>query len=403
MPILPKPIAVHIPALPPPPPNISPVATSITAFLGRAFSLANGLAPAQPTPVSSFTQFQTLFGGRSASLPLTYAVHDFFNNGGTQAIIVNLSPAAGSTTLTAADLIGNQTTGTGLYQLEGVALFNILCIPPDTFTTDIDPSVWNAAATYCQQRSAMLIVDPPNAWTDALKAGNLAAIKATSLNIPAAAADNVAVYLPRIVEPDPLNGERPTPYAPCGAVAGVWAQTDASHGVWKSPAGIAATLQGISSLELAINDQQNTALTNLSINSLRALPSAGTALWGARTLGAALAGDREYTYIPVRRMALFLQASLSEGTKWAAFEPNAEPLWAQLRLAIGTFFQALFRQGAFQGSTPAQAYFVKCDSETTTQADIDNGVVNITVGFAPLLPAEFVVIQIQQLAEKPPA
>jgi phage tail sheath protein FI len=328
---------------------------------------------------------------------------DFFNNGGTQAVIVNLSPDAGSTMLTAADFLGNQATGTGLCQLEGVSLFNILCIPPDTFTTDIDPSVWNAAATYCQQRRAMLIVDPPSAWTTALKAGNLAAITATSLNIPTAAADNVAVYLPRIVAPDPLNDEKPTPCAPCGAVAGVWAQTGASHGVWKAPAGIAATLQGISSLEFAIDDQQNTALTGLGINSLRTLPATGTAVWGARTLGAALAGDGEYTYIPVRRMALFIETCLSEGIKWAVFETNAEPLWAQLCLVIGTFLQALFTQGAFQGATPAQAYFVKCDSETTTQADIDNGVVNITVGFAPQLPAEFVIIEIQQLAGQPPS
>jgi phage tail sheath protein FI len=106
----------------------------------------------------------------------------------------------------------------------------------------------------------------------------------------------------------------------------------------------------------------------------------------------------EWKYIPVRRTALFLEESLYRGTQWVVFEPNDEPLWAQIRLNIGAFMQSLFRQGAFQGTTPRAAYFVKCDSETTTQTDINNGIVNILVGFAPLKPAEFVVIKIQQLA-----
>jgi phage tail sheath protein FI len=247
----------------------------------------------------------------------------------------------------------------------------------------------------------MLIVDPPTAWSTALKTGNLAAITPATLTIPSTTADNVAVYLPRIIEPDPLNNETLTPYAPCGAVAGIWAQTDSLRGVWKSPAGISATLQGISSLEVTINDQQNTALTNLGLNTLRTFPATGSAVWGARTLGGS--DNANYKYIPVRRLALFIEASLSQGLQWVIFEPNAEPLWAQLRLVVGTFLQTLFRQGAFQGITATQAYFVKCDSETTTQADIDNGFVNILVGFAALKPAEFIIIQIQQLAGQPPA
>jgi phage tail sheath protein FI len=105
----------------------------------------------------------------------------------------------------------------------------------------------------------------------------------------------------------------------------------------------------------------------------------------------------QWKYVSVRRVALFLEESLYRGTKWVVFEPNDEPLWAAIRLNVGSFMQTLFLQGAFQGQTPAQAYFVKCDSETTTQADIDQGIVNILVGFAPLQPAEFVVIQIEQL------
>lgn len=106
----------------------------------------------------------------------------------------------------------------------------------------------------------------------------------------------------------------------------------------------------------------------------------------------------EYKYVPVRRMALFLEESLYRGLKWVVFEPNDEPLWSQIRLNVGAFMHRLFRQGAFQGTTPKEAYLVKCDSETTTQADINLGIVNIVVGFAPLKPAEFVIIKIKQLA-----
>ena len=120
--------------------------------------------------------------------------------------------------------------------------------------------------------------------------------------------------------------------------------------------------------------------------------------WGARTLNGADVEASEWKYIPVRRFALFLEESLYRGTKWVVFEPNDEPLWSQIRLNVGAFMQSLFRQGAFQGLTPKDAYFVKCDGETTTQNDINNGIVNIVVGFAPLKPAEFVIIQIQQIA-----
>jgi phage tail sheath protein FI len=106
----------------------------------------------------------------------------------------------------------------------------------------------------------------------------------------------------------------------------------------------------------------------------------------------------QWKYVPVRRTALFLESSLYQGLKWVVFEPNDEPLWSAIRLNVGAFMQNLFVQGFFQGSTPSQAYLVKCDSETTTQTDINNGIVNIVVGFAPLKPAEFVIIKIEQLA-----
>jgi phage tail sheath protein FI len=187
-------------------------------------------------------------------------------------------------------------------------------------------------------------------------------------------------------------------FAPCGAIAGVFARTDAERGVWKAPAGMQANLNGVSDLSVRLTDAENGELNQLGINCLRAFPVAGKVVWGARTLRGADQLADEYKYIPVRRTALFLEESLVRGLQWAVFEPNDEALWAQVRLNVSAFMQGLFRKGAFQGASPREAYFVKCDSETTTQNDVNLGVVNVLVGFAPLKPAEFVVISIQQIA-----
>jgi phage tail sheath protein FI len=147
-----------------------------------------------------------------------------------------------------------------------------------------------------------------------------------------------------------------------------------------------------------MTDAENGLLNPLGINCLRTFPVYGRVVWGSRTLRGADAAADEYKYIPVKRTALYIEESLYRGLKWVVFEPNDEPLWAQIRLNVGAFMNNLFRQGAFQGKTPREAYFVKCDKESTTQNDINLGIVNIVVGFAPLKPAEFVIIKLQQMA-----
>jgi len=184
---------------------------------------------------------------------------------------------------------------------------------------------------------------------------------------------------------------------PTGAIAGLCARTDAARGVWKAPAGQEADIRGIVGLDVKLTDLENGVLNKLGVNCLRTFPS-GFVSWGARTLDGSDDLGSEWKYIPIRRLALFIEESLYRGTQWVVFEPNDEPLWANVRLNVGVFMHQLFRQGAFQGSTPDQAYYVKCDGETTTQADRNLGIVNIEVGFAPLKPAEFVVITIQQIA-----
>jgi phage tail sheath protein FI len=209
---------------------------------------------------------------------------------------------------------------------------------------------------------------------------------------------NAAVYFPRIKMQDPLRENRLETFAPCGAVAGIMARTDAQRGVWKAPAGQEASISGARELAVKMTDGENGRLNPLAVNCLRTFPVTGHVVWGARTLEGADQLASEWKYVPVRRLALYIEESLFRGTQWVVFEPNDEPLWSQIRLNLGAFMQNLFRQGAFQGQSPRDAYFVKCDKETTTQDDVNRGVVNIVVGFAPLKPAEFVVIKIQQIA-----
>ena len=287
---------------------------------------------------------------------------------------------------------GKQNAKQGLYALRKADLFNILCIPPYLESGDVDnASLVAEAAVFCEEHRAMLLVDPPSTWVDkdTAKRG-LDALGTTSRN--------AAVFFPRLTQPDPLRDGQTADFAPCGAVAGIFARTDTNRGVWKAPAGLEATLVGVPKLSVPLTDAENGELNPLGINCLRAMPAAGRVVWGARTLEGDDRRASEWKYIPVRRTALFIEESLYRGTQWAVFEPNDEPLWAQIRLNLGAFMQNLFRQGAFQGKTPQEAYFVKCDKETTTQNDINLGVVNVVVGFAPLKPAEFVVIAIQQIA-----
>ena len=509
--------------------TIAGVATSITAFVGRA-----AMGPVdEPDMVHSFGAFERRFGDLDPGYPMSYAVRDFFANGGAQALIVRLYKAAGGEgandsariTLTNLDLVaaspgswgnslrvrvdhqvaedvatryglskddlfnltvrrgsdgasetfvnltvkesprrvdrvllsesmllrvagtavlpgttvppahgapaagetiwsddsastpvadagkasdggaldtaayqGSEAGKTGIYALKKADLFNLLCIPPDRRDGDTPAAVYSSALDFCVQRRAMLIVDAPADWGSA---GDIVANnseKLTALGLSGQRARNAALFFPRLRQPDPKRDGQLDTFAASGAMAGLMARTDTNRGVWKAPAGVDASIAGAQGLSVGLTNEENGQLNPLGINCLRTFPIIGTVGWGARTLrGADLLAD-EYKYIPVRRTALYLEESLYRGLQWVVFEPNDEPLWAQIRLNAGAFMHNLFRQGAFQGSSPRDAYFVKCDKETTTQNDINLGIVNVVVGFAPLKPAEFVIIKLQQMA-----
>ena len=291
---------------------------------------------------------------------------------------------------------GKEGAKEGLFALEKADLFNLLCLPPYLGDgTGVDTDLISQAAAYCEKRRAFLIVDPPTSWTS--KATAVAGINDTADKV-GTRSKNAALFFPRLRQPNPTRDGQLDDFAPCGAVAGVIARTDAQRGVWKAPAGLDAALVGVPQLSVPLTDAENGELNPIGVNCLRAMPAAGRVVWGSRTLQGADRLASEWKYLPVRRTALFLEESLYRGTQWVVFEPNDEPLWAQIRLNVGAFMHSLFLQGAFAGTTRRDAYFVKCDSETTTQTHVNLGIVNVVVGFAPLKPAEFVVIKLQQMA-----
>ncbi len=264
----------------------------------------------------------------------------------------------------------------GMYALLNADLFNLLCIPPHklssdpdaTAPVDVESQLIDEAAGFCLAHRAFFIVDPPYGST--LSGAGAIATFQSGLT----ATNHSALYFPTLWQTNSLHDNQFEEFAPCGAVTGVMARTDSDRGVWKAPAGLEARLFGVPAFSVPLNDADTGQLNPLGINCLRAMPAAGRVVWGARTLEGSDRLTSEWKYIPVRRTALFLEESLYRGTQWVVFEPNDEPLWAQIRLNIGAFMQSLFRQGAFQGKTPREAYFVKCDSETTTQTDIDHGI-----------------------------
>lgn len=485
---------VHIVEVPSGVRTITGVATSITAFVGRALQGPTD----RPVTIQSYGDFERIFGGLWVDSALGYAVRDFYRNGGATAIIVRLAnggtastvslptgttlaaanvgkwgatltatvdrntsnpgdatlfnltikQAGGATevfrnvsvtptnprfvtsvllqsselarasavgaaaptavadkpftggsdgaALTSAQFVGAGMQGNrqGIYQLEKVDLFNLLVIPPYN-AGNVDAATVTDAAKYCEEKRAFYILDSLLAWDTVAKAVTGMADPNANLGTNST---NAAAYFPRLRQANPMKDNLVETFAASGAVAGVFARTDATRGVWKAPAGQDAVLNGVPELTVNLTDPNIGELNPLGLNCLKTMTGIGRVVWGARTLQGADRLASEWKYIPVRRLTLFIEESLYRGTQWAVFEPNDEPLWAQLRLNVGAFMRNLFRQGAFQGGSPREAYFVKCDKETTTQNDINLGIVNVLVGFAPLKPAEFVVIRIQQMA-----
>jgi hypothetical protein len=277
--------------------------------------------------------------------------------------------------------------------LDKVSIFNLMVIPGVA-----DNAIWSEAAAFCERKRAFLIMDPP-AQDSADGDGGLPMIAADMLGSNIPKSTNSALYFPYLKSTDPLTSTK-IELPPSGFVSGIFARTDVNRGVWKAPAGLETIVNNTTGVveRGRMTDARQGTLNPIGVNCIRDFPGIGSVVFGARTSVAANPSFEQWKYVPVRRMALFIEQSLYNSLGWAVFEPNDEPLWIALRTTVENFMLSLFNQGAFQGSKPSQAFQVKCDGTTTTQTDIDSGIVNIIVAFAPLKPAEFVIIKIAQLA-----
>ncbi|AVP96580.1 hypothetical protein C7S18_04900 [Ahniella affigens] len=370
-------------------PSASPISgasTSITAFLGRT--------PTGPTDtlqaVASFAEFSSTFGPITTGYPLTDSVYDFFNNGGTQALIVRVG--AGTTSLSDADLLGVSSPNTGLALLANQGGFNLLCIPPDQADGALSESVIAAAAQCCLDQDAMLILDPPPSWLAAAKAGQWDQLDPSTL-VSGEPARATAVYFPRIMRADLLYPETTKAYPPSGAIAGIFSRFDRDSGVWIAPAGTLASLQGIAGFEIQLTDQNQEQFTGLGTNALRSFSNFGPVIWGARTArGADVLAD-DFKYVPQYRLYHWIRRSILDNTRWAVFEPSTPVVWASLQASISVFMNTLMQQGAFN------QFAVQCDATTNSSADIERGLINLNVLYDAFRPAEFTVMPLQIAAQ----
>ena len=347
------------------PARIDGVGTNTAGLVGRA---TQG-PPDQAVQVTSLSDYEHVFGGPQAGHELFLGASQFFANGGRRAWAVRLS-AQGPVAIRRA-----------LASLDVVQDLGLLCLPGLS-----GPQALAAAATYARSRRAFYVGEAAGS-----RAATLAAVRA----IKAADQGHVAVYLPRLEVRDPLRPTATTRFGPSATMTGLLARTDIERGVWAFAAGTGVHLQAAVGLGTAINQRGAASLRSAGVNVLRAPPGHGIVPWGARTVGSGRETGEEWKYIPVRRTAMFIEESIDRGLGWVVFEPNDEPTWRTIRQLVTAFLEETFRAGGFAGQTPAEAFFVRCGSDTTTQADIERGVVVIEVGFAPLRPAEFVTIRIR--------
>ncbi len=363
---------------------VDAVATSVTAFVGEV-----GKGPVgEPTLVHSLDEYNAAFGPlASATDDMSLAAGAFYRNGGKDAYFVRVTDKASAK---------QSDYQAAFAKLEKVRDVSIVALPGEALAADGSGNVAvSEALAHClKMGNRMVIIDPPPA------VALTTAASVDALKLPTSSYS--ALYYPWLKIPNPLFNADSNPTAariltmpPSSFAAAVWSRTDGRRGVWKAPAGVETQVIGVAGLEFEVGDGDQDQLNPLGVNCFRTLPSFGAVVWGARTL--ATKADPQWRYVPVRRTAIMIEQSIYNGIQWAVFEPNDASLWSSLRVNIGGFMDGLFRAGAFQGAKASDAYFVRCGlGDTMTQDDIDRGQVTVVVGFAPLKPAEFVVVRIQQ-------
>lgn len=359
---------VYVEEVPSGPRPIGGVSTSTAGFIG----VAAGGPIGQAIPITSLVDFEREFAGLDTRLELGYAVMQFFNNGGQRAWVVRVS-----------DRDGVREGLAALGSLDPVV--NLVCLPGW-----VEEEVVADAVAHCDLHRAFLIADPPGS--------DLEAAITHAAMVGQSRSANAAVYFPPVVVADPTNGGAPRSCAPSGTVAGILARTDTERGVFASPGD--AAVVGVTRLEVDLTEADATRLNEAGVSSLRSFPTRGIRVWGSRTVASS---SSEWRYVPVRRVALFIEESLYRGLQWAVFEPNDQPMWIQVQQSVRNFMSDLWRSGGLRGSVEQEAYFVKRSRIAMRGDDLDKGRLDVLVGFAPVKPSEFVILRVTiQTSDKHP-
>jgi phage tail sheath protein FI len=347
--------------------------TSTVAFIGES-----AVGPVnQPTFCSNWSQFTKTFGDFQSSQYLAHAVYAFFNNGGGRCFILNVGQPEDETKKVGSYIGTDNGPGerTGLKAFEDVEDINIVVAPGQTH-----PAIQDAVLSHCENmRYRFAILDAP----EVIEKGGVD-------KIPKPRDSKYgAYYFPWIEVYDPFKGNIYMP--PSGAMSGVYARVDGERGVHKAPAN--EIVRGALGLRYNITKGEQDILNPKGINVIRSFTNRGIRVWGARTISS----DASWRYINVRRLFNMVEQSIEAGTQWVVFEPNDEKLWKRVTRDLSAFLMRLWRQGALFGSSPEQAFYVKCDSETNPPEVIDAGQLIVEIGMAPVKPAEFVIFRIGQM------
>ncbi len=328
-----------------------------------------------PALIKSVNELEQQFGKLKAKNEAGYNVRQFFLNGGSEAWVVRVAGRKQASTI-----VGDSSAGTGLYALDGVDIINLLCLPRASNRSEA-LKLLKAGGAYAGKRRAILIMDVPKNVT------SIQQITKWVSSLPAF--QNVAMYYPGI-----KTAEQPAGMSITGTLSGIIARIDTQYGIWKAPAGPDAWFANVSGFEHEVSGEDGLALTAVGVNPLRTVRGGTRLVWGTRIR----TNDPDWKYLPVRRLALYIEESVGRGTRWAATQLNNDSLRAQVRLYTNNFMQNLFLKKALLGSKPSEAYFVRCDKQTTTPEDLNKGMFTIQIGFAAVKTAEFQIVRIHQHA-----
>jgi hypothetical protein len=379
---------------------VQAVGTSIAGFIGKAPD--GRLRINEAVPITSWSAFMNNYvKDNSTSTPLSHAVYGFFQNGGSMCYVVNT---------------GNGPLSDALDALARIDEIAIIAAPGMT-----DASSYDEILTYCENmRDRIAVLDAPESVSDVQNLTEVAGLSSSRRSSSSSDSESDedsssssssssssrrsgglrprqsdggfgAVYYPWIKARDPLNPSQIINVPPSGHMAGIWARTDATRGVHKAPAN--ESIRGALDVVHRLTRPEHGILNDAGVNAIRFYSREGVRVMGARTLDDP---SGEYRYLPVRRTVTMIEESIEQSMRWVIFEPNDQTLWQKIRRDVTAFLTRIWRDGALMGSTPEEAFFVKCDAETNPQENIDAGIVTTVIGLAPVKPAEFVVFRLSQ-------